>query len=80
MSLKSRVGVAKTGTTSLRATIPEGIVVFLDLKAGDRLDWKMEIVNDKRIAIVEKTLTPEEEMNRIRLKYVSPKEGNETNE
>ncbi len=35
MSLKSTLGIAKTGTTSLEVTVPEGIVAFLDLKAGD---------------------------------------------
>ena len=43
MSLKSTVGIAKTGSTSLRATIPEGCVAFLDLKDGDKLEWKMDI-------------------------------------
>jgi hypothetical protein len=70
MSLKSTLGIAKTGTTSLRATVPEGIVAFLDLKAGDKLDWKMEIIENKRVAIVQKTVTPEEEMTSMRLKYV----------
>jgi len=51
MSLKSTVGIAKTGTTSLRATIPEGIVAFLELKAGDKLDWRMDM-NEKRQRIV----------------------------
>ncbi len=46
MSLKSTVGIAKTGTTSLRVTIPEGCVAFLDLKAGDKLEWRMDI-NEK---------------------------------
>lgn len=55
MSLKSTVGVAKTGTTSLRATIPEGIVAFLELKAGDKLDWKMEIDdNGQRMVTIHK--------------------------
>lgn len=54
MSLKSTLGIAKTGTTSLRATVPEGIVAFLELKAGDKLDWKMDIVNGERIVIVKK--------------------------
>jgi hypothetical protein len=54
MSLKSKAGIAKTGTKSLRATIPEGIVVFLNLKEGDTLDWKMEIINDERVAVVKK--------------------------
>ena len=55
MSLKSTVGIAKTGTTSLRATIPEGIVAFLELKAGDKLDWKMDMdENNQRIVIIHK--------------------------
>jgi hypothetical protein len=54
MSLKSTLGIAKTGTTSLRATVPEGIVAFLELKAGDKLEWKMEIMDGKRVVIVRK--------------------------
>lgn len=54
MSLKSKAGIAKTGTTSLRATIPEGIVAFLDMKAGDVLEWKMDIRNTERIVIIRK--------------------------
>ena len=57
MSLKSTLGIAKTGTTSLRATVPEGIVAFLDLKAGDKLDWRMEIINNERVVVVRKTRT-----------------------
>jgi len=54
MSLKSTLGIAKTGTTSLRATVPEGIVAFLDLKSGDKLEWKMEIINGERVVIARK--------------------------
>jgi bifunctional DNA-binding transcriptional regulator/antitoxin component of YhaV-PrlF toxin-antitoxin module len=54
MSLKSTLGIAKTGTTSLRITVPEGIVAFLDLKAGDKLEWKMEIIDDERVTVVRK--------------------------
>jgi hypothetical protein len=54
MSLKSTLGIAKTGTTSLRATVPEGIVAFLELKAGDKLEWKMHVVNGERAVIVTK--------------------------
>lgn len=54
MSLKSTLGIAKTGTTSLRVTVPEGMVAFLDLKAGDKLEWKMEIIDGERVAIVRK--------------------------
>jgi bifunctional DNA-binding transcriptional regulator/antitoxin component of YhaV-PrlF toxin-antitoxin module len=72
MSLKTKVSVARPGSPSLRATIPEGIVAYLNLKEGDSLEWKMEMIDDKRIAIVERTMTRDEEMNRIKLKYVLP--------
>jgi len=54
MSLKSTLGIAKTGTTSLRATVPEGIVAFLELRAGDKLEWKMEIIDGERVTLVRK--------------------------
>ena len=54
MSLESKVGIARTGTQSLRATVPQGIVAFLELEAGDKLDWKMEIIGGQRVAIVQK--------------------------
>jgi len=54
MGLKSKVSIAKTGANSLRATIPEGIVAYLNLKAGDFLDWNMEVVNNGKIVIVKK--------------------------
>jgi bifunctional DNA-binding transcriptional regulator/antitoxin component of YhaV-PrlF toxin-antitoxin module len=55
MSLDSTVGLARPETKSLRATIPEGIVAYLNLQAGDKLEWVME--NDKtgeRIVVVRK--------------------------
>lgn len=54
VSLESRVGIAKAGTKSLRATVPEGIVAFLNIQVGDKLEWKMDILNNERIAIVRK--------------------------
>jgi hypothetical protein len=54
MSLKSKTTVARPGSTSLRATVPEGIVAFLDLKESDKLEWKMEFINGERVAIVKK--------------------------
>ncbi len=59
MSLDSTVGLARPETKSLRATIPEGIVAYLGIQAGDKLDWTME--NDKngeRIVVVRKSKTP----------------------
>jgi hypothetical protein len=73
MSLKTKASVARPGSPSLRATIPEGIVAFLNIKEGDVLEWKMEMIDDKRVVLVERAISPEEEMNKIRLKYVLPK-------
>jgi hypothetical protein len=60
MSLESTVGIAKIGTKSLRATVPEGIVVFLSLNEGDKLSWKMDILNGERIAVVSRAKQSEE--------------------
>ncbi|MCX6649593.1 MAG: AbrB family transcriptional regulator [Candidatus Bathyarchaeota archaeon] len=54
MSLTSKLSIARTGTASLRATVPEGIVAFLEVKEGERLDWRMEIINGERVAVVKK--------------------------
>jgi hypothetical protein len=54
MSLKTKVSVARPGSSSLRATVPEGIVAFLELTEKDKLEWKMEIVDGERVAIVRK--------------------------
>lgn len=52
MTLVSTVSVAKAGTNSLRATLPQGIVSFLNLKPGDKLEWVMDDKKNHRIAIV----------------------------
>jgi len=52
--LKSKVGLAKPGTNSLKTTIPEGIVEYLNLKPGDMLEWSMEIVKGNRVTFVKK--------------------------
>ena len=54
MSLQSTVGIARTGAKSLRATVPEGIVAFLELTEGDKLEWRMDIQNGERVTIVRK--------------------------
>lgn len=56
MSLNSTVGIAKEGTKSLRATVPEGIVVFLDLKPGEKLEWRMDFKEGEKVAIVKRSL------------------------
>ena len=54
MSLQSAVAIARPKTRSLRSTIPEGIVVFLELTEHDKLQWKMDIQNGERVATVRK--------------------------
>ncbi len=54
MSLKSKLTEARPGSSSLRATVPEGIVAFLELTDNDKLEWKMEIIDGKRVAVVKK--------------------------
>lgn len=54
MTLVSTVSVAKAGTNSLRATLPQGIVSYLSLEPGDRLEWVMNYKNNERIVIVSK--------------------------
>ena len=51
----SKATVARPNTKSLRATIPSGIVTFLNIEDGDSLDWRMEIVEGERVAFVRKS-------------------------
>jgi bifunctional DNA-binding transcriptional regulator/antitoxin component of YhaV-PrlF toxin-antitoxin module len=55
MGLLSTVSIAKVGTKSLRTTVPEGIVAFLGIKEGDKLEWKMDVQNSIRVALVSKS-------------------------
>ncbi len=52
MVLESTVSIAKVGTKSVRATVPEGIVSYLEIEVGDKLEWRMDSKNDERVAIV----------------------------
>jgi len=54
MSLESKTSIARIGSKSLRATIPEGIVAYLELENSDRLEWKMENIKGRRVAVVRK--------------------------
>lgn len=55
-SLHSTTSFASPKTKSLRATVPEGIVAFLGLQAGDQLDWLMHVVEGERVVIVSKVV------------------------
>jgi bifunctional DNA-binding transcriptional regulator/antitoxin component of YhaV-PrlF toxin-antitoxin module len=69
MSLVSSVGIAKIGTRSLRTTVPEGIVAFMGIKEGDKLEWKMDIQSNERMSIVKKSPTKDDvELARFSMK------------
>jgi hypothetical protein len=74
MSLTSTVGIAKLGTKSLRATIPEGVVAYLDLGAGDKLEWKMEIEDGKKVVKIKKLEVISKEALKITTKYIKKKQ------
>ena len=38
----------------MKSTVPEGIVEYLQLKDKDELEWKMDVQENERIAIVRK--------------------------
>jgi hypothetical protein len=73
MSLKSKTTVARIGSTSLRATVPEGIVAFLELNEGDVLEWKMEFENGERIVRVSKAHAINQETMKLASKYAKAK-------
>lgn len=59
MSLDSTVGLARPQAKSLRATIPEGIVAYLGIQAGDKLQWTMDNAKDgERIVVVRRAKAP----------------------
>ena len=69
MSLVSSVGIAKIGTRSLRTTVPEGIVAFMEIKESDKLEWTMDAQNNQRVSIVKKSATKEDlELARLSMK------------
>ena len=74
MNLQSTLGLARPGTKSLRVTVPEGIVAFMQLAEGDQFDWRMEVdENGERYLIVRKLKSQEEEAMRIAEKYARRK-------
>jgi hypothetical protein len=54
MVLTTKVAIAKAGTKSIKSTVPEGIVEYLQLKDKDELEWNMDMQNNDRVAIVKK--------------------------
>ena len=57
MPLKSKTSIARPKSKSLRATIPEGIVEFLQLQPGDTVEWQMNTAQNERSVTVKKSKT-----------------------
>jgi hypothetical protein len=70
MVLITRVAIAKAGTKSIKSTVPEGIVEYLQLNDKDELEWNMDTQNNERIAIVRKKKNTDERTRRLTLGYV----------
>jgi hypothetical protein len=75
MALITRVASAKKGTKSLKTTIPEGIAEFLELSDKDEIEWKMDVKDNERIALVKNNKNTKSLSNatKIALKYAKPK-------
>jgi antitoxin component of MazEF toxin-antitoxin module len=65
MVLTTKVAIAKAGTKSIKSTVPEGIVEYLQLEDKDELEWKMDTQNNERIAIVKKKRNLDEKTRRL---------------
>lgn len=52
MNVESAVNTARPGTRSLRTTIPEGVVFYLDLNDGDKVQWEKITVGDDTLAVI----------------------------
>jgi hypothetical protein len=57
VTLFTRISSAKKGTKSLKTTIPEGIVEFLELSDKAELEWKMQVhIYERSVTIKKKTV------------------------
>ena len=56
MGLQSTLSKASSKGESLRATVPEGIVSFLNLHEGDKLDWQQEVIDGRKIVLVQRPI------------------------
>ena len=53
-TMKSSLSKAAPKTGSLRTTVPKSVVETLKLEAGHDLDWSIEVIDGKMVAIVSK--------------------------
>jgi len=46
------LSIATSGKESLRTTVPMNVLKQFDLKAGDKLDWRYEVLNGELVIVV----------------------------
>jgi len=63
--LISTVSIAKTGTNSLRTTIPSGIVEYLNIHAGDIIGWEMKLKEGKKYVSIRKNKSVKTKKRRV---------------
>ena len=53
-NMRTKTGLNRPGSPSLKSTIPEGVVSALHLNPKDTIEWSVEVRDGKIIAIVTK--------------------------
>lgn len=53
--MKTKVGLNRPGSPSLKTTIPQGIVSAMKLNQGDTLEWSIEVKDGKLVVCLEKS-------------------------
>lgn len=52
MGETTKLTKAASTTTSLRTTVPSSIVKQFNLNNGDKLDWSLEVYDNKMVIVV----------------------------
>jgi len=64
---KTKVTIARPNSSSLRTTIPEGVVKLIDLGSGDELMWKVNIKGGN-VEIILSKMKPKKKPNNVQRK------------
>ncbi len=54
MGVTTSLHIVSSGKASLKTTVPVFIVKQFNLRAGDRLDWRIDIHNNEMVIILKK--------------------------
>lgn len=67
MVIETKVALAKKDTKSLKTTIPESIVEYLQLEGKDSLEWQMGTRDDERVALVRRVQQEPEDFEDVKV-------------